>query len=262
LDWLAAEFVDSGWDIKYVVRLLVNSDTYKQSSDPRPKLQNRDPFNRLFARQNRYRIDAEMVRDMALHTSGLLNTQVGGIEAAHPYQPAGYYRHLNFPKREYKSDDNANQYRRGVYMHWQRQYLHPALKAFDAPTREECVAKRPRSNTPLAALVQMNDPSIIEASRAMAERVMLNDRSADDAARLVWCFNRVLSRDPNSDELAVLGGLLAQQREEFAADAERAKQFVKIGLEERDESLETTELAAWTMVARTLLNTHEAILRH
>lgn len=262
LDWLAAEFVDSGWDIRYVVRLLVNSDTYKQSSNPRPKLQERDPFNRLFARQNRYRIDAEMVRDMALHTSGLLNTQVGGIEVAHPYQPAGYYRHLNFPKREYKSDENANQYRRGVYMHWQRQYLHPALKAFDAPTREECVAKRPRSNTPLAALVQMNDPTVIEASRALAERALMVNQSGADDARLFWCFNRVLSRDPNTEELAVLNGLLAQQREEFASDAERAKQFLKIGLEKPDEALEAKELAAWAMVARTLLNTHEAILRN
>jgi hypothetical protein len=261
LDWLALEFVDSGWDVKHVIRLLLNSDTYKQSSTPRPELDHEDPFNRLFARQNRYRIDAEMVRDVALHASGLLNTQPAGYEAARPYQPAGYYRHINFPQRKYKSDVNANQYRRGVYMHWHRQYLHPALKAFDAPTREECVAKRTRSNTPLAALVQMNDPSIMEASRALAERALLADADGEER-RLTWCFTRVLSRSPKKEELSILKGLLQQQRVEFSETPEASVSLLKIGLNEPNTDLDSNELAAWTMIARALLNTHEAILRH
>lgn len=260
LDWLATEFVDSGWDIKHMVRLMVSSDTYKQSSLPRPESQRRDPFNRLFARQNRFRVDAEMVRDVALRTSGLLNAKVGGDDAAHPYQPGGYYRHLNFPTREYKADENENQYRRGVYMHWQRQYLHPALQAFDAPTREECVAKRPRSNTPLAALVQMNDPTVIEAARALAELVLTTGHG-NEQDRLTWCFERVLSREPNAEEIAILNQLLDQQRTEFAAAPEHAGSFLDVGLKKRNADLNATELAAWTMVSRTLLNTHEAILR-
>ncbi len=260
LDWLAVEFMDSGWDIKHMVRLIVTSQTYQQSSDPRPELEGRDPFNRLVARQNRYRVDAETVRDIALSVSGLLNRRVGGYESARPYQPSGYYRHLNFPKRTYQSDDNPDQYRRGVYMHWQRQYLHPALRAFDAPTREECVARRPRSNTPLAALVLMNDPTIIEAARVFAASI-LAEPDVDEGARLRLAFRRALSRWPTERELAVLRELLAEQRAQFVARPESASEFLEIGLSEVDAVSESDELAAWTVVTRTLLNLHETILR-
>ncbi len=164
LDTLAVEFVESGWDMKHMIKLIVMSQTYRQSSLPRPELQKSDPYNRLLARQSRYRLDAEMIRDNALAVSGLLVHQVGG-RSAKPYQPAGLLRHLNFPTREYQADVDENQYRRGVYTHWQRQFLHPAMQAFDAPAREECTAERPRSNTPLAALVLLNDPSYVEAAR-------------------------------------------------------------------------------------------------
>src|SRR5262245_42094523 len=152
LDNLAVEFVESGWDVKHMVKLIVTSRSYRQASLESPALRDRDPENRLYARQGRWRLPAEMVRDNALAASGLLVVDVGG-GVAKPYQPAGYYRHLNFPKREYVSDTDVRQWRRGVYVHWQRQYLHPMLRAFDAPVREECTAQRPRSNTPLAALV-------------------------------------------------------------------------------------------------------------
>ena len=260
LDWLAAEFMESGWNMKHMVRLIVRSDAYKQSSERRLELESIDPSNRLVSRQNRYRLDAEMVRDMALSTSGLLNFKVGGYNSSRPYQPAGYYRHLNFPKRTYESDENEGQYRRGVYMHWQRQYLHPALKAFDAPTREECVARRSRSNTPLAALVQMNDPAIIEASRVLAERTLLSG-GEDALSRLSWCFREVLSRYPSERELAVLTELLAEQVDEFSSNKAAAKRFLEIGLRERREDLDLVELASWTMLTRSLLNLHEAILR-
>lgn len=260
LDWLAAEFMESGWNMKHMVRLIVRSEAYKQSSERRLELESIDPFNQLVSRQNRYRLDAEMVRDMVLSTSGLLNSKVGGYNSSRPYQPAGYYRHLNFPKRTYESDENEGQYRRGVYMHWQRQYLHPALKAFDAPTREECVARRSRSNTPLAALVQMNDPAIVEASRVLAERTLLSGEE-DALSRLNWCFREVLSRFPSERELAVLTELLAEQSDEFSSDKAAAKRFLEIGLRERREDLDLVELASWTMLTRSLLNLHEAILR-
>ncbi len=148
LDWLAAEFIESGWDVKHLIRTMVLSKSYRQSSYASKALQEQDPYNRLFARQSRWRLEAEMVRDNALSVSGLLNKQVGGVSVK-PYQPAGYWAQLNFPKRNYQHDQGADQYRRGFYTHWQRTFLHPSLLAFDAPAREECAAQRSRSNTPL-----------------------------------------------------------------------------------------------------------------
>ncbi len=260
LDWLAVEWMASGWDIKHMVRLIVLSDTYRQSSRPRPTLISTDPFNRLVARQNRQRMDAEMIRDMALHTSGLLNRQVGGDASARPYQPPGYYRHLNFPKRSYEHDQHAGQFRRAVYMHWQRQYLHPALKVFDAPSREECVAKRPRSNTPLAALVMMNDPSVLEAARFLAERA-LTEGPKENAARVDWCFRQVLSRSPVEAELRVILKLQEQQQTLFESNPDGIKDFLEIGITPRHPHLASMEVATWTMVTRAIMNLHEAILR-
>ena len=146
LDALAVEFVESGWDIKHMMKLIVMSRAYRQASVATPELAERDPLNLLVARQSQFRYPAESVRDTALQVSGLLVDKIGG-DSSHPYQPAGYYKHLNFPIREYQADTDKEQWRRGVYMHWQRQYLHPMLKAFDAPLREECTVQRPRSNT-------------------------------------------------------------------------------------------------------------------
>src|SRR5690606_25670332 len=137
LDWLAADLVRSGWDLKATVKMMVMSSTYRQSSLVSDELEERDPKNVLLARQSRFRLDAEMIRDSALSVSGLLNPSVGG-DSAFPYQPAGYYAQLNFPEREYRPSKDEFQYRRGVYTHWQRQFLHPWLLAFDAPSREEC----------------------------------------------------------------------------------------------------------------------------
>ncbi len=164
LDNLAVEFYESGWDVKHMMKLIVMSRAYRQSSSASPELRARDPHNRLYARQSRFRLPAEMVRDNALAISGLLVTDYGGA-SVNPYQPAGYYRHLNFPERRYQADSDQRQWRRGIYVHWQRQFLHPMLKALDAPSREECTAQRPRSNTPLAALTLLNDPTFVEAAR-------------------------------------------------------------------------------------------------
>jgi hypothetical protein len=171
IDQLAVDLIESGWDVKQSVRSIVLSRTYRQSSQPRPELADVDPDNRLLARQARFRLDAELVRDNALAVSGLLVPTVGG-PSVKPYQPAGYYAQLNFPTRTYQADRGDQQYRRGLYSHWQRTFLHPMLKAFDAPSREECAARRTRSNTPLQALALLNDPSFVEAARALAERIV------------------------------------------------------------------------------------------
>ena len=170
LDWLAIEFMEKDWDIKHMVRVIVSSGAYRQSSLVSRDLRVLDPYNDLFARQGRFRLDAEMVRDNALSISGLLVKKLGG-NSVKPYQPGGYWSHLNFPKRSYKNSSGESLYRRGLYTYWCRTFLHPSLLAFDAPTREECTAERIRSNTPQQALVLLNDPVYVEAARVSAQRV-------------------------------------------------------------------------------------------
>src|SRR5437762_10028850 len=162
------------------------SKAYQQSSQVPADLRLRDPFNHLVARQARYRLDAEMVRDNALAVSGLLVSKVGG-RSVRPYQPPGYWAHLNFPKREYQNDKGDDLYRRGLYSYWCRTFLHPSLAAFDAPTREECTVERPRSNTPLQALVLLNDPTYVEAASALARRV-LTEGGTSAEKRVRWVF--------------------------------------------------------------------------
>lgn len=260
LDALAMEFVDSGWDIKHMIKLIVMSETYQQSSLMRDELAEVDPYNRLLARQSRFRIDAELVRDNALAVSGLLVRDIGG-RSVKPYQPPGLLRHLNFPARTYKQDTGENQYRRGVYTHWQRQFLHPAMKSFDAPAREECTAERPRSNTPLAALVLLNDPSYVEAARVFADRILSSDAKTD-AARIVAVFNEALSRDPNEKERTVLTSLLQSQRTRYSAAPKAAKDVVSTGSKPVAKSVDVVELAALLSVTRTVFNMHEFITRN
>lgn len=259
LDWLAVEFRKSGWDVKALVRTIVTSHTYRQSSFETPEVRRRDPQNRLLARQTRFRLPAEFVRDNLLAVSGLLVSELGG-ESAKPYQPAGYYRHLNFPEREYQADTDANQYRRGVYTHWQRQFVQPMLRAFDAPSREECTAERPISNTPLAALAALNDPSFVEASRVLAAHAI--EAESDESARLQWMWRRVLSRDATSEELSLLKRLVDQDRAEYAAEPKAADELLTVGLAPVPEDVDHVELAAWTSAARALLNLNEAMTRN
>jgi hypothetical protein len=260
LDTLAVEFVDSGWDIKRLVKLIVMSNTYRQSSSVRDELLETDPFNRLLARQSRFRLDAEMIRDNALAVSGLLSRTVGG-RSAKPYQPVGLYRHLNFPARQYKHDTGAEQYRRGLYTHWQRQFLHPAMKAFDAPAREECTAQRPRSNTPLAALVLLNDPSYVEAARVFAERT-IREGGDNTRSRLDWMFARSVSRPPSDQEQSLLQQLWQSHLRQYKEQPQEAKKLVSVGLSPVPDDVDVVELAAWTSVARTILNLHETITRN
>jgi len=248
-----------GWRVKRLMRLIVTSAAYRQSSVPSAEALRRDPDNRLFARQGRFRLPAEMIRDNALAVSGLLVERLGG-PSARPYQPEGYYALLNFPKRTYVSDTNDSQYRRGVYVHWQRQYLHPMLRAFDAPSREECTAQRPITNTPLAALVLLNDPSFVEAARVLAARI-LKEGGDNETDRIRWAWRLVLSRTPNEREIAALRRQRAAAAEDYRSAPSAVTQLLKTGMAPIPSGTDAIELAAWTAVARTLLNLGETITR-
>jgi mono/diheme cytochrome c family protein len=273
LDWLAVEFMNpsagfddadskqpGGWDVKHMVRLLVTSGTYRQGSKASPEQKERDPYNRLYARQSRFRLDAEMVRDNALAVSGLLVQKVGG-PSVFPYQPPGYWFALNFPVREWKNDTGPGLYRRGLYTHWQRSFLHPSLLAFDAPSREEGVCERARSNIPQQALVLLNDPTYVEASRVLAERIV-KEGGSDETSRIRWAVGQVLSRDATDEEVKVLSDLYLKHRTEYDAEPELAKQVLSVGEHKAPSDVSPTELAAWTSVARTILNLSETITRY
>ncbi len=260
LDWLAVEFVESGWDVRHIVKTMLLSDAYRRSSEPSDELLAEDPYNRLHGRQTMSRLDAEFVRDNALAVSGLLSRAMGG-PSVKPYQPEGYYKELNFPKRVYEADFNTNQFRRGLYTHWQRQYLHPALMAFDAPAREECAAERGVSNTPLQSLVLLNDPSYVEAARAFASRIV-RDGGRSVAKRIDFAFREAFSRPPLAAERAVLLGLLERHRKQFRADPDSAEQLLATGISRLPAGVSVPELAAWTSVARALYNKHEFLMRY
>jgi hypothetical protein len=257
LDWLAAEFRDGGWNVKGLIRLMVTSDAYRRSSVASPADLAADPLNRELARQGRWRHDAEFVRDNALQVSGLLVNRIGG-PSVKPYQPEGYWENLNFPARTWQADTGEAQYRRGLYTWWQRSFLHPSMLAFDAPSREECVAERNRSNIPQQALVLLNDPTFVESARALAASSV--GKAGSEAARLDWLFRQVLQRDASSLERKTMLELVARHRAGFIADRAAAKEVLSVGLAARPEGDEA-DIAAWTSVARVLLNLHETVSR-
>jgi hypothetical protein len=259
LDWLAREFQDKGWDVKHMIRLLVTSSTYRQSSHTSDHLRQRDPYNLLLARQARFRLDAELVRDNALTVSGLLVRKIGG-PSVKPYQPAGYWRYLNFPPRDWVKDTGPDQYRRGLYTYWQRSFLHPSLLAFDAPSREECTVERPRSNTPQQALVLLNDPTYVEAARAVAEIVIRSGKTVDE--RLDTAFRQVLQRRAHAEEKKLLRELLDRHLEQYRADVPAAQKYLRVGDRPAPTDLDPAELAAWANVTRVVLNLHETITRY
>ena len=259
LDWLACEFMESGWDIKHMVRLIVTSHAYRQTSNGSQELQTRDPYNRELARQSRWRLDAELVRDNALAIAGLLKLKIGG-PSVKPYQPPGYWENLNFPAREWVADQDENQWRRGLYTWWQRSYVHPSLLAFDAPTREECAADRVRSNIPQQALVLLNDPTYVEAARGFAARIIA-ECSGDTTARLQWAFREALSRSANAAEIETLVALLERHLTDYRNQPQAADALLKVGIAPAAKNVAAPELAAWTNVARVILNLHETITR-
>ncbi len=260
LDWLAVEFMEHGWNVKHMVKLIVTSSTYRQSSKTSDVLRERDAYNRLVARQSRWRLDAEIIRDNALLLSQLLVPQIGG-PSVRPYQPKGYYANLNFPKRKYVHDTGESQYRRGLYTHWQRTFLHPSLMAFDAPSRQECTAERATSNTPMQALTLLNDATYVEAARVFAARI-IKEGGKTVTERINWAYQSVLSRLPQPQELAVITTLYEKHHGEYTSNPDAAAVLVATGEAPRTEEVEPDELAAWTSVARVILNLHEAITRY
>jgi len=260
LDNLSVALIENGWSLKKTIRLIVTSRAYRQSSLVSAEHARLDPENKWFGRQARYRLSAEMIRDNALFVSGLLQ-EGDAFNFSKPYQPVGYYRHLNFPKRSYRHDSNANQWRRGVYMHWQRQFLHPMMKAMDAPSREECTAKRPRSNTPNAALALLNDPTFVEAARAFAARI-IKEKKGTPEERVQFAWKTVLSREAKADEVALLVGLFKESAKEYAAHPEEAKKLLQVGLAPGDPEVDPLQLASWTIVSRAILNLGETTIRN
>ena len=257
LEWLALEFRDKGWDVKKMVRLMVTSRTYRQSSSLRPELKEADPNNRLLASQNPRRLDAEFVRDNALFVAGLLNIGDVGGPSVKPYQPEGYYEPMQFPNRTYVASKDSDQWRRGLYMHWQRMYLHPMLINFDAPSRDECTALRSYSNTPQQALTLLNDPTFVEAARAMAARLL----ALPSGDRLNQGFRLAMGREIKAAERPALEKLIAEQTAYYKANPNDAAKLIKVGFSQSVAN-DPAELAAWTQACRVLLNSHEAITRY
>ena len=236
LDNLSVYFYENDWDVKKMVKLIVTSRAYKLSSKVSNEIKVRDPLNKFFTRQSRHRLPAEMIRDNVLVVGGLLVNDYGG-SSIKPYQPKGYYKHLNFPKREYVQHQDFRRYKRSVYMHWQRQFLHPLLKAMDAPSREECVAKRSRSNTPVAAMVLLNDPSFYEAAESFAKNLLKTNHDNEED-RIVDAFRMALSRAPSPQEKDLLINLFKNVMKE-------------------NQGKEDTEMHGWTAVSRAIFNCSE-----
>jgi hypothetical protein len=260
LDWLAVEFIESGWDVKRFQKLLVMSAAYQQASEVQPDMVKRDPENMLLARGPRFRLDAEVVRDSALFLGGLLQEQVGG-RSVKPYQPPGIWEAIGFQgstTREYKRESGAALYRRSLYTFWKRTAPPPSLMAFDAPSRENCVARRARTNTPLQALVLMNDEQYVEAARNLAERMMTTG-GATPAERLAYGFRLATSRKPAEKEAEVLVKVYEKQLARFRASKEAADKLLAVGESKRDAALAVAEHAAYTMVANLILNLDETI---
>jgi hypothetical protein len=276
LDWLAVEFMSpssaplgSGsktrWDIKALLRLLVTSATYRQASVVAPRLLAKDAENRLLARGPRLRLQAEFIRDQALAVSGLLNREIGGA-SVFPYQPAGLWQELasrqdskNWSAQFFVQSHGKDLYRRTMYTFWKRTSPPPTLVTFDAPDRETCTVRRSRTNTPLQALVLMNDPTYVEASRKLAERLMRQAETADE--RITLAFRMATARRPTAKEVEVLRRVFHRQLDAYRKDMKAALKLLGVGEAPRDERLPPAELAAWTVVASVILNLDETITK-
>jgi hypothetical protein len=262
LDWLATDFVAHGWDVKRLHRQLAASATFRQSSRVTPELLTRDPENRLWARGPRYRLTAEAVRDQALATAGLLDARIGG-PSVRPYQPAELWRELAYNPDEYTAQvfvpsTGADLYRRSVYTFWKRSVPPPNLSLLDAPDREGCTVARGRSNTPLAALVLLNDTTFVEAARKLAERV-LREAGPTDKERIERILMIVLARKPSAREQTLLTNQLAAERAELRRDPAAATKLLGVGQSPSDPSFDPVEHAAWTMIASLVLNLDETV---
>lgn len=263
LDWLAREFVDGGWDVKAFQKLLVMSATYRQETRVTKEKLERDPYNRLLARGPRFRLDAEAIRDQTLSVAGLLNDQIGG-RSVYPYQPAGLWEEVSFggdfSSQKYSQSKGTDLYRRGMYTYWKRAAPHPALTTFDAPNRELCTTTRARTNTPLQALVLMNDPAAIEAARHLGAR-QIREGGTKPEERLTYAFRLCIARAPKPREVEVLTKILVEELERYRKDPEAAKALLKVGEAVTPGETDPAEHAAWTAISNILLNLDEMITK-
>jgi len=258
LDWLAVEFIESGWDVKHILKCIVCSATYRQSSATDGARRRRDPENRLLARGPRFRLPAEMVRDNALYVAGLLVEKQGG-PSVKPYQPPGLWKEMAYgdsPSKAYQQDHGDSLYRRGLYTFWKRSILYPAFAVFDAPIREECTVRRPRTNTPLQAFVMLNDTTFVEAARVFAERILMKGGS-DLESRIDFAMKTAVARSPSPTEYAILKALLVDMIDHYLAKPDDARKIIVAGEWPISENLDPVTLAAWTSVAQAILNLDE-----
>jgi hypothetical protein len=263
LDWLAATLMERGWNMRSIIREIVTSDAYKRSSKPFPVQINRDPQNRFYARQNARRLDAEFIRDNALATAGLLDAHIGGPPVK-PFQPAGYYANLQFPDRDYIVSSRGDQYRRGLYTHWQRTFLHPELAAFDAPSREEACPVRTEANTPQQALTLLNDPVFVEAARGLANLMVANNKpgTGSDNSRIDWLMKRVRGTAATPSERKNLKSVLSASRKSYTINEIPGREMLRLGSLPSRMDIDPIDLAAFTNVCRVLLNLHDTITRY
>lgn len=261
LDWLATEFIRTGWDVKGMLRLIVSSATYRQSSRLTPALRERDPDNRLLARGPRFRLQGEFLRDQALAASGLLVEKIGG-PSVKPYHPPGLYEQITAGNgtNSYVEGKGEDLYRRSMYTYWKRSVPHPMLLAFDASFREACTVRRPRTNTPLQALNLMNDPTYVESARRLAER-MLREGGETTESRVAWAFRQVLARPPRATESAILVRAYDRALASYQADAAGAAELIKVGATPPVAGSDPARLAAWTTIATTILNLDETVTK-
>jgi hypothetical protein len=259
LDWLAVEFMESGWSAKHVQRVIVTSSVYRQSSRVTPPLLERDPQNKLYARGPRLRLSAETVRDNALAIAGLLSEKQSG-PPVFPPQPDGVWRHVGRNAPVWRTEADEDRFRRGVYVVWRRSAPYPSFVNFDATDRASCVVERSRTNTPLQALTLLNDPAYVEMALGLARRLASELPDASDRERIEHGFRLAVSRAPASDDVQHLVGVLDQQRRRFEGDPQAASELVAGG--ERTESVSAAELAAWFHVANVLLNLDETISKN
>ena len=259
LDWLAVEFRESGWDVKKLIKLMVTSATYKQEAINTPEKTAKDPENRMLSRGPRFRLDGELVRDYALAASGLLVRNVGG-PSVKPYQPEGVWETVAMQgsnTRFYKADTGEKLYRRSLYTFWKRSAPPPSMDIFNAPTREGCTVRRERTNTPLQALVVMNDPQFVEASRRLAQEAIHG--SKDFNKRLDILAFRVLARSFEAKERDVLKRAYTDLKSHYQNHSEEARKLLAVGESKADAAIAPVEFATWTMLASDLLNLDEAL---
>jgi hypothetical protein len=260
LDWMAVEFRESGWDVKQFFRMLVTSSTYRQSAVATPEKLAKDGANRLLSRGPRFRMDAEMVRDSALAASGLLARQIGG-PSVKPYQPEGVWEAvamIGSNTRDYRQDQGASLYRRSLYTFWKRSAPPASMDIFNAPSREVCTVRRERTNTPLQALVTLNDPQFIEAARALAQRALTSGGSSPDA-RLTFLAERLISRPLRPEERQVVQASLNDLLGYYQAHPGDAKELIAVGESKADPALDVPVLAAWTMLTNEMMNLDEVL---